>query len=167
MFVYSLPLFFSQVGLVSPLECLIMSLALFVVLLISTVEPADINNGQASANYLFASWSGQVKLIWVFWPFFVILNASLYTADVLVKSGLITVSSWDDVHLMLLLPIVWWMTAIWQCSANTQFKVYSADARLVTFAVLFEYSVKLLLRIDYPRLFFGCEELLLDYGSCF
>ena len=144
-----------------------MSLALFVVLLISTVEQADINNGEASANYLFASLSGQVKLIWVFWPFFVILNASLYTADVLVKSGLITVSSWDDVHLMLLLPIVWWMTAIWRCSANTQFKVYSAAARLVTFAVLFEYSVKLLLRIDYPRLFFGCEELLLDYGSCF
>lgn len=167
MFVYSLPLFFSQVGIASPLECLIISLALFGVLLISTVDPIDNINSDASMNYLFASWSGQARLVWVFWPFFIILNASLYSVDVLVKLGLLTVSSWDDVHLMLLLPIVWWVTAIWRCSANTQFKIYSAGARLVTFAVLFEYSLKLLLRIDYPRLFFGCEELLLDYGSCF
>ncbi len=94
-------------------------------------------------------------------------ESELYTADTLVKMGLLTVSSWDDVHIMLLLPIVWWITAIWRCSANTQFKAYMAGARLVTFAVLFEYALKLLLRIDYPRLFFGCEELLLDYGSCF
>ena len=94
-------------------------------------------------------------------------ESELYTADTLVKMGLLTVSSWDDVHIMLLLPIVWWITAIWRCSANAQFKAYMAGARLVTFAVLFEYALKLLLRIDYPRLFFGCEELLLDYGSCF
>ncbi len=167
MFVYSLPLFFSQVGLASPLEFLLISLALFVILLMTAPNLADLANQQIPANYLFGSWSGQSRLVWVFWPYFLILNTSLYAADTLAKMGLLTVSSWDDVHLMLLLPIVWWMTAIWRCSANTQFKVYAGGARLMTFAVLFEYSLKLLLRIDYPRLFFGCEELMLDYGSCF
>ena len=167
MFVYSLPLFFSQVGLASPLELLIMVMALFGMLLMSAGDTNEINKTQSKASYLFAAWMGQARLVWVFWPFFIILNASLYTADTLVKMGLLTVSSWDDVHLMLLLPIVWWITAIWRCAANTQFKVFAAGARLVTFAVLFEYALKLLLRIDYPRLFFGCEELLLDYGSCF
>ena len=167
MFVYSLPLFFSQVGLASPLELLIIVMALFGVLIISAGDPNEIAKTQTTASYLFAAWTGQGQLVWVFWPFFIILNASLYTADTLVKTGLLTVSSWDDVHIMLLLPMVWWITAIWRCAANTQFKTYSAGARLVTFAVLFEYALKLLLRIDYPRLFFGCEELLLDYGSCF
>ena len=167
MFVYSLPLFFSQVGLASPLELLIIAMALFGVLFISAVDSNEITKTQTRISYLFAAWTGQARLTWVFWPFFIILNASLYTADTLVKTGLLTVSSWDDVHIMLLLPIVWWITAIWRCSANTQFKAYMAGARLVTFAILFEYALKLLLRIDYPRLFFGCEELLLDYGSCF
>ena len=85
----------------------------------------------------------------------------------LAKLGLLTVSSWDDVHIMLLLPIVWWSTSVWRCSANTDIRLGSSGARLMIFAVLFEYGLKLLIRIDYPRIFFGCEELLLDYGSCF
>jgi hypothetical protein len=91
----------------------------------------------------------------------------LYSADTLAKAGMLTVSSWDDVHLMLLLPIVWWTTAVWRCSANTNLRVWAAFARLLTLSVFFEYGLKLLIRIDYPRIFFGCEELLLDYGSCF
>jgi hypothetical protein len=77
------------------------------------------------------------------------------------------VSSWDDVHFMLLLPIVWWTVSIWRCSAYTRFRLYSAGARLITLGVFVEYALKLYIRIDYPRLFFNCEELLLDYGSCF
>lgn len=167
MFVYSLPLFFSDIGLASPLELLIIALALFGVLLISAPSYIEALPQQDTTKYLLAAWLGNWSLLWVFLPFFILLNTCLYLADTLAKLGFLTVSSWDDVHLMLLLPVVWWVVAIWRCSANTQFKLLAALARLATFLVFFEYGLKLLLRIDYPRLFFGCEELLLDYGSCF
>jgi hypothetical protein len=167
MFIYSLPLFFTHTGLASPLELLIIFLILFIILFIcSPLDGVNIQE-QSFDNYLFAAWSGRLALKWVFWPFFLILNVSLYAADTLTKAGMLTVSSWDDVHLMLLLPIVWWTTAVWRCSGNVLLRVWAASARLLTLAVFFEYSLKLLIRIDYPRIFFGCEELLLDYGSCF
>jgi hypothetical protein len=167
MFIYSWPLFFTHIGSASPIELLIIFLGLFVVLLISSPPPRVDFQKQEVSGYLFSAWTGGVALGWVFWPFFLILNVGLYAADTLAKIGMLTVSSWDDVHLMLLLPIVWWSVAIWRCSANTQLRVWMACTRLLTLAVFFEYGLKLLIRIDYPRIFFGCEELLLDYGSCF
>jgi len=167
MFIYSLPLFFAQIGLASPLDLLIIFMALFIVLFISSLLGGEHSQKESSDNYLFAAWTGSVPLKWAFWPFFLILNTCLYTVDTLAKTGLFTVSSWDDVHLMLLLPIVWWTTAVWRCSPNTSLSVWAACARLLTISVFFEYGLKLLIRIDYPRIFFGCDELLLDYGSCF
>jgi hypothetical protein len=167
MFIYSLPLFFTYIGSASPVELLIVFLGLFVVLLISSPACEEDFQKQSVNNYLFSAWTGRVALRWVFWPFFLILNTGLYTVDTLAKTGMLTVSSWDDVHLMLLLPVVWWATAIWRCSVNTHLRVWMACARLLTLMVFFEYGLKLLIRIDYPRIFFGCEELLLDYGSCF
>jgi len=167
MFIYSLPLFFTHIGLASPLDLLIIFTALFAVLFISSLFGGENPQKQSSDNYLFAAWNGSAPLKWAFWPFFLILNACLYTADTLVKAGLFTVSGWDDIHLMLLLPIVWWTTAVWRCSPNSTLSVWAACARLLTLGVFFEYALKLLIRIDYPRLFFGCDELLLDYGSCF
>jgi hypothetical protein len=167
MFIYSLPLFFTHIGLASPAELLIIFMALFVVLFISSPPGANKLQKQPLDNYLFAAWSGGVALKWVFWPFFLILNVCLYAADTLAKAGIFSVSSWDDVHLMFLLPVVWWTTSVWRCSENTDLRVWAACSRLLTFGVFFEYGLKLLIRIDYARIFFGCEELLLDYGSCF
>jgi len=167
MFIYTLGLFFTEMAWASPVELLLIVVAMLLVLFLSA--PACVENtGQLSlTNYLFSAWVGGVWLRWVFWPFFIVLNISLYVADTFAKMGLLTVSSWDDVHLMLLLPIIWWTTAVWRCSANTTQSIFAAGSRLLTLAVFFEYGLKLLIRIDYPRLFFGCEELLLDYGSCF
>lgn len=167
MFIYSLPLFFTYIGSASPVELLIIFFGFFVVLFISSPPSREDFQKPSVDTYLFSAWIGGVALKWVFWPFFLILNVSLYTADTLAKTGMLTVSSWDDVHLMLLLPVVWWATAIWRCSVNTHLRVWMACARLLTLMVFFEYGLKLLIRIDYPRIFFGCEELLLDYGSCF
>jgi hypothetical protein len=113
MFIYSLPLFFAHIGLASPLELLIIFMALFVVLFISSPLCRENLQKQSLANYLYAAWSGSVELKWVFWPFILILNACLYSADTLAKAGMLTVSSWDDVHLMLLLSFVWGITAVW------------------------------------------------------
>ncbi len=118
-------------------------------------------------NYLLDSWFGEVSLSWVFWPFFLVLNVSLLTADLLAKAGTITVSSWDEIHFALVLPIVWWTVSVWRCSNTPAAKIWSALARLTTIAVFIEYGLKLLIRIDYPRIYFNCEEVLLNYGSCF
>ena len=167
MFIYSLPLFFAQIGVASPFELLVVAIGLFVVFFISAPYVDQTESPTFRGHYLFAAWTGNVTLQWVFWPFFLIFNISLFLADTFATRGLLTVSSWDEVHLMLLLPTVWWTTAIWRCSYNSQLRALTGGARFLTLVVFFEYSLKLLIRIDYPRLFFGCEELLLDYGSCF
>ena len=167
MFIYTLPLFFAEIAWASPVELLMIVVALLLVLFLSAPVLAEKGQQLSLNKYLFSAWVGGVSLRWVLWPFFIVLNISLYVADTLAKMGLLTVSSWDDVHLMLLLPIIWWTTAVWRCSANTTQSIFAAGSRLLTLAVFFEYGLKLLIRIDYPRLFFGCEELLLDYGSCF
>ncbi|MGZ8909083.1 MAG: hypothetical protein ACXW09_03675 [Methylococcaceae bacterium] len=167
MFIYSLPIFFTHTGLATPVELLIMVLAVFIALFITSPLCEKSPPQPALPTYLFSAWSGSATLISVFWPFFVLLNGGLYAADTLAKTGLITVSSWDDIHIVLLLPIIWWTTGVWRCSANCQNRLWSASARLMTVGVFFEYSLKLLIRIDYPRVFFNCQEVLLDYGSCF
>lgn len=166
MFVYSLPLFFADIKLASPVELLLIAAALGLVLYLIS-PPVATQPLAETDSYLFAAWSGAALLGWAFWPFFIVLNTGLFTADTLAKMGLLTVSSWDDVHLMLALPTVWWTVAVWRCSPNTRLHLWAAAARLCILAVFFEYGLKLVLRIDYPRIFFGCEELLLDYGSCF
>jgi hypothetical protein len=167
MFFYSLPIFFNDINIVSPTECLLMALALLVVLHISAPIPEPNSQPQAYDSFLLAAWLGGASLFWVFWPYFLFLNISLLAADLLAKSGKITVSSWDEIHLVLLITFVWWATSIWRCSSNTTGRHWAALARFASFAVPVEYAIKLLIRIDYPRIFFNCEEILLDYGSCF
>lgn len=167
MFINSLPLFFSEIGYANPLELLIIFLGIFVMLFITSPVRESNAQIQPNNNYLFAAWSGNAPLKSVFWPFFLLLNGCLYAVDNLAKAGLFTVSSWDDAHFILLLPIVWWATSVWRCSAYSHARLGSACARLMTVSVFFEYALKLLIRIDYPRLFFNCEELFLDYGNCF
>jgi hypothetical protein len=167
MFFYSLPILFKDIQLVSPIECLLMAGSIFAVLYFSAPAPEQSWQPQPYNSFLLAAWLGGVSLYWVFWPFFLFLNAGLLTADLLAKTGTITVSSWDEIHFILLLTIVWWTTSIWRCSRNTQARIWSALARSATIAVFIEYGLKLLIRIDYPRIFFNCEDILLDYGSCF
>ena len=104
MFIYTLTLFFTEIAWASPVELLVIVLALLLVLFLSAPLCADNLQHLSLKHYLFSAWIGVVSLSWVFWPFFIILNISLYVADTLAKMGLLTVSSWDDVHLMLLLP---------------------------------------------------------------
>jgi hypothetical protein len=167
MFFYTLPIFFNDIQSASPVECLFILSGLFVVLFISAPKPNLDWKPQANDSYLMAAWFGGVSLQLVFWPYFILLNVCLLFADYLAKSGKITVSSWDEIHFVLLFTIAWWTTGTWRCSANTNTKLWAALARLTTIAVLIEYVLKLVIRIDYPRIFFNCEDILLDYGSCF
>lgn len=167
MFIYSLSILFNYINLINPAEALFIMAGLWAVMGISAPAPNGGFRQLTFENYLFSCWAGKQALAAVFWPFFLLLNAALFGVDWLAKSRLWTVSSWDDMHFVLLLPIIWWTVSIWRCSAHTGFRLYSAGARLITLGVFMEYALKLYIRIDYPRLFFNCEELLLDYGSCF
>ena len=141
--------------------------ALLILLYYSAPTPEQGWKQQPFESFLLASWLGGISLNWVFWPYFFFINASLFLTDWLAKTGKITVSSWDEIHFGLLLTVLWWTTSIWRCSSNTDAKVWTALARFTTVAVFVEYGLKLLIRIDYPRIFFNCEDILLDYGSCF
>jgi hypothetical protein len=167
MFFYSLPILFNDIQLVSPFEFFLMLGVAFAVLYFSAPSP-ELNWQQRPFDSFFlASWLGGISLHWVFWPFFLLLNASLLMADLMAKAGKITVSSWDEIHFVLLFAIVWWTTSIWRCSSKTDARIWPALARLATILVFIEYGLKMLIRIDYPRIFFNCEDILLDYGSCF
>jgi hypothetical protein len=166
MFVYSLPLFFTEIRWLSLFEALIIASGLFVLVYITTPEVIT-DRRPESGSYLFSSWTGNSNLSAVFWPFFLLLNGLLYSLDTLIKAGYLTVSSWDDIHFVLLFPVIWWTVGIWRCSVHTDSRFWAAGARLATIGVGLEYALKLYIRIDYPRLFFNCEEALLDFGSCF
>lgn len=172
MFIYSLPLLFTQMQVGTPIELIIIITVILAILYIATpliLDDKDLNisSNKTFYNYLLNAWVGQSKLWKVFWPFFIILNLSLYIADNLAKSGNFTVSSWDEVHFMLAIPVIFWTISVWRNSINTQFRFWAALARLMTLAVFFEYGLKMVIRIDYPRIFFSCQDIILDYGSCF
>ncbi len=167
MFFYTLPILFNDIQSVKPLECLFALGGLLLLVWISTPLPDRNWRTKPYDSYLLAAWLGELGLQNVFWPFFILLNTGLFFADYLAKSGKITVSSWDDIHFVLLITVAWWITGVWRCSANTHSKSLAAVARLATLAVLIEFGLKLYLRIDFPRLYFNCEDILLDYGSCF
>lgn len=167
MFIYSLPILFRDMQIVSPAELLLISLAAIFIIMLTAPPPKPVGMLQSIDNFILVSWLGGVPLRSVFWPFFLFLNVVLLLSDTLAKAGKITVSSWDEIHFILILPIVWWTISTWRCSANANGRTWPALARFATVAVFAEYNIKLLLRMDYPRIFFNCEEIFLDYGSCF
>lgn len=167
MFFYSLPIFFNDIQLVRPLECFFMTITILIALYFISPKPELNWQQQPYESFLLTAWLGDISVFWVFWPYFLLLNASLLSTDFLAKVGKITVSSWDEIHFVLLLTVIWWTFSVWRCSANTKLRLWSALARFATLAIFVEYALKLLIRIDYPRIFFNCEDILLDYGSCF
>jgi len=174
MFIYSIPILLTYMQFGSAEEYLITILFLLILLYIATPYDSsyqEIEWGRVSDltlyRYFFDSWLGDVKLWLVFWPFFIILNGSLYLTDSVARAGFFTVSSWDEMHLILLTPTIFWIIAVWKNSLNTSSRYWAISARFFTLSVCFEYALKLVIRIDYPRIFFQCQELALDYAACF
>ena len=174
MFIYSLPILFGYMQFGSPLEFILVTLFLLAMLGIATTVDERFNEVEWGSvkdltlyQYLFDSWDGMVKLWLVFWPFFIILNLSLFLCDSLAKAGMFTVSSWDEIHFILLTPVLFWTIVVWRNSANTGSIYWAIAARFMTLTVFFEYALKLAIRRDYPRIFFECQEIALDYAACF
>lgn len=174
MFIYSFPVLLSHIQLGTPIEFLSIILLLTVVLYISSPYDPSADNIESGKlwslsfyQYLLFAWLGQLKLWLVFWPFFILLNICLFLTDWLATHGKFTVSSWDEVHFILATPVIFWTIIVWRNSINTRLRFNATMARLMTLAVFFEFGLKLLIRKDYPRIFFACQDILLDYASCF
>ena len=170
MFIYSLPIFFNNIAVLQPWEFALIVLTLAVLCWLTTPTIGRLEEDElqiVGRGYLQMAWLGHLPLWKVFWPFFLFLNAVLYGLDNLAKLGEFTVSSWDEVHFILFTPIIFWSLCVWRNSIHCSDRLWAALARLWVIAVYFEYVLKLFIRIDYPRIFFDCNELLLDYAACF
>lgn len=174
MFVYSVPILFGYIQFGSPMEFI--GVIGFLLVLLFMVTPAgidfrEITWGKVSElsfyQYLFDSWNGMIKLWLVFWPFFILLNVSLFGIDSLAKAGRLTVSSWDEIHFILVTPAIFWVITVWRNSIHTSSRYWAIAARFMTISVFFEYVLKLVIRRDYPRIFFECQDIALDYAACF
>jgi hypothetical protein len=171
MFIYSLPLFFSYTSFGSPLELLIIFVTLYIVLYLSVpfadkeweTEPFT----ATFYNYCLYAWTARLSLSQIFWPFFLLFNSGIYAADYAIRAGLFTVASWDDIHFMLFVFATFWSIAVWRNSINSNTQIWMALARLITLAVLLEFIMKIVLRINYPRVLFNCTERVLNYLVCF
>ena len=74
MFMYSLPLFFEHIHFFSVADFGMFVVGLMVILIINANYSEKTEYQQSLNNYLFASWSGNIALIWVAIPFFILLN---------------------------------------------------------------------------------------------
>jgi hypothetical protein len=115
VFIHSLPIFFAYIQLGTPLDLLLIALLVYIVVYLTMpiIEPVKEQEcialkGLSFYRYLLYSWLGSLKLWVVFWPFFILLNVSLYFTDRLAMQGNFTVSSWDEVHFILLTPAIFW-----------------------------------------------------------
>lgn len=172
MFINTLPLIIAQDGVFGLSEFLIVIICLGSVLYISAPFPErDSMTSEKSSlgfyQYLLSAWLGEFELWRIFWPFFLILNIALYGTDHWVWSGGISVSSWWNIHFILIAPVLWWATGIWRSSEKTGSRLWIALSRLAVFGAFTEFGLRLYIYFKLPRQFFNCEELMLDYFSCF
>ena len=121
MFIHSLPIFFAYIQLGTPLDLLLIALLVYIVVYLTMpiIEPVKEQEcialkGLSFYRYLLYSWLGSLKLWVVFWPFFILLNVSLYFTDRLAMQGNFTVSSWDEVHFILLTPAIFWTPTLFK-----------------------------------------------------
>lgn len=172
MFINTLALIIAQGNLIGLVELCIVAVCLYAVLYISAPFPEQEATETALSTdgayqYLLSGWLGEFQLWRIFWPFFVVLNGALYGADYWVWNGGISVSSWWNIHFILAAPVLWWAVGIWRSSPKSSSRLWIAMSRLAVFGALAEFGMRLYIYFKLPRQFFNCEELMLDYFSCF
>lgn len=174
MFVYTLSFLFVHSSLLSPVEFLIIIIILYAFLYFTAPYPNKTITAPPTATgkpsfilHIQAAFNGEMALWLVFWPYFLITNIILIIADSMAVTSSISVSSWDDILLMAVSSSLIWTIAIWRCSWQTNSRIWAALARLLTLCAFFDYCMRILIRVDYPRAFFNCEEAILNYSSCF
>ncbi len=169
MFINTLPIIFAFTHLLNEMEMGIFLFSIFLLVYYNT--PDVLNNWKQpkTSNIYFllrAMWQGETTLKQAFWPFFMFANAVLFYADYRVMNVTYTIASWKTVHLMLLLPVIWWTTSVWRCSTHCSHRLYSGAARTVTLYMFVEYFLRFIISTKFPNTFFDCRLLTIEFGDC-
>ncbi|MDT8424765.1 MAG: hypothetical protein RQ733_02190 [Methyloprofundus sp.] len=174
MLINVLTAFFSFTDLISPWEVILILLVTAYIAYLLT--PQTIANTDYAVNvppdtsiysYLLSAWLGRLSLIQAFLPFYIILNAVLFYIDYRIANSSYTVASWVTMHIIFAIPLLWWTIAVWRCSNNKATRLWASAARFITITVHYEYLLRFIIRYYYPKIWFNCQQLVIEFGDCF
>ena len=169
MLINSLSLLFAFTSFISWWEALAVGLAIVGLVFSVTAEPAEQWEFRTPATlyyYLQWSWLGYLRLKDAFWPFFLLFNAVLFYIDYRIEENTFTVASWVTMHVILLMPLIYWTGAVWRCSDNCSNKLWAVAARWLTVAAYGELVLRYVIYQYYPNILFSCQQMIIQWGDC-
>ncbi len=173
MLINALTSFLSFADLISPWEVILILLATAYIVYFLT--PSSIPNTDYAADsppdtgiymYLQSAWLGRLSLMCAFLPFYILFNSVLFYIDYRVANSSYTMASWVTMHIILAIPVLWWTIAVWRCSNNTT-RPWASVSRFITITVYYEYLLRFIIRYYYPKIWFNCQQLVIELGHCF
>jgi len=133
----------------------------------NTDYAADIPPDTSIYIYLLSAWLGRLPLIQAFLPFYIILNGVLFYIDYRIADSSYTIASWVSMHIIFAIPVLWWTVAVWRCSNNKATRLWASAARFISITVYYEYLLRFIIRYYYPKIWFNCQQLVIEFGDCF
>jgi hypothetical protein len=169
MFFYSLTIIFPYTDIINPLQFSLILGVIFVIDLFYAPQP-NIYWQEEKFNSIYfvvqACWLGRASLWRAFWPFFVVVNIVFFYIDYRITNNTYTLASWRTMHLILLLPTVWWVRSVWKCSTNTKKRIWSTFARTISVYLVIDFFLRLYISFEYAHLLLDCSLFDLDSGEC-
>ncbi len=169
MLINSLSLILAFTSFVSWYEALLVALVIGTLVFYLTPWPVvEWEDRRPTSLYYYLQWSwlGYLRLKDAFWPFFLFYNAILFFIDYRIDEGNFTVASWVTIHIILLMPLIYWTGAVWRCSDKCASRVLATIARIVTVAAYFDLLLRYVIYKYYPNILFNCQEMIIQWGDC-
>jgi len=169
MFFFTAPFLPRYLNVIAFSQLIVLWVAVLLLVALSTPKPIGRlpNRIVFAWAFPYAFWYGDVRLWQVFWPCWIALNAVIFFVDMLAKAGIASVLVWDITQLLVLVVTYWWSVSVWRASPNTRRQSWAFLARLVVVVSFLEIAHRIFIRVKFPRDFFGCDELFLNFTSCF
>lgn len=169
MLMTALTLLFAFTPIISWPEALLIALALLALAYLLTPELTESFEFRQAFNlyyYLQWTWLGYMRLVDAFWPFFVLYNLVTLYIDYRVDAGTFTAASWVAMHIILALPLLYWIVATWRCSDKCSWRWWAVLARWMTLLVLFDLLLRGIIYRYYPNILFNCQQMIMQWGDC-
>lgn len=144
-------------------------LGMMVLIYFLTPQPAESYEYRMPMNiYYFLQWTwlGYMRLQDAFWPFFILYNGILLYIDFRVDQGSFTAASWVTMHMIMGLPLLYWLVATWRCSDKCSARLWAVLARWCTGLALFDLALRWVIYRDYPNILFNCQQMIMQWGDC-
>lgn len=169
MLIDSLSLLFFFTSFISWVEVILIAAAFAALTYSITPEPQSewtVRIPPTLYFYLQWSWLGYLQLKDAFWPFFVLFNAVLFYIDYRIQEGTFTVASWVTMHVIMLMPLIYWTGAVWRCSKNCSSRYWVTVARWMTLAAHGDLGLRWVIYHYYPNIMFNCQQMVIHWGDC-